>query len=484
MLINYQPISKIIGALLVLLGFTMFATAGISAAYNDTDWDSFLISGAITAGFGGLLWAYKFSHSNAIGKREGYLIVALGWVMMALFGSLPFMISGVSSSFTDAFFESMSGFTTTGASIFTDIESLPHGILFWRSLTHWIGGMGIIVLTVALFPLLGIAGIELFVAESPGPTADKIHPRIKETAKRLWFIYLGLTVLLYLLLWAEGMTGFDAINHAFATMGTGGFSTKNASIAYYPSATIQYTLILFMFIAGCNYAVIYYLLKGNFKKVWINEEFRYYSLFILVTALILGLWINFMVDGSYEKNFRDGLFQLVSLITTTGFVTADYTKWSPGLNMFFFMMLFLGACAGSTAGGIKFVRHMVFVKNTYLEFKRILHPRAIVRIKINKEVVAPRVLTHILVFLLVYLLLFVGATLIITIIGMDFMTTLGGVATTLGNVGPSIGNLGPVNNFAEVPESAKWVFSSLMLLGRLELFTVLILFTPFFWRNN
>lgn len=280
------------------------------------------------------------------------------------------------------------------------------------------------------------------------------------------------------------MTPFDAINHAFATMGTGGFSTKNASIAYYNSPLIEYTIIAFMFLAGCNYVVIYYMLKGNIRRVWIDEEFRYYSLFILIASLILGLWINFMVGGNYEINFRNGLFMLVSLVTTTGFVTADYTIWSPGLTMFYFLILFLGACAGSTAGGIKFIRHIVFVKNTYLEFKRILHPRAMIRIKINKELVAPKILTHILVFLLVYLLLFILGSLLITVTGLDFLSAIGGVATTLGNVGPAIGELGPMDNFSDTPKAAKWIFSVLMLLGRLELFTILIIFTPFFWRSN
>jgi len=469
---------------MMLLGAAMLATTSVSFYFGSDDLFSFLKSGTITFFFGALLWLYKFRSGTTVNKREGYLIVALGWVFMGLFGALPFYLSGVTPLFTDAFFESVSGFTTTGATIFDEIESLPEGILFWRSLTHWIGGMGIIVLTVALFPLLGIAGIELFVAEAPGPTADKVHPRIKETAKRLWFIYLGLTVTLFLLLWWEGMSPFDAINHAFATMATGGFSTKNASIAFFTSPLIQFTITLFMFIAGCNYVVIYYLLKGRLYKVWINEEFRYYSLFIVIASLVLGLWINYMAGGNYEENYRNGLFMLVSLITTTGFVISDYTQWSPGLTMFFFLTLFLGACAGSTAGGIKFIRHMVFVKNTYLEFKRILHPRAMIRIKINKELVAPRILTHILVFLLVYLMMFILGSLLITVSGLDFITAIGGVATTLGNVGPAIGKLGPLDNFSWVPMSAKWIFIALMLLGRLELFTILILFTPFFWRSN
>ncbi|MFZ1749814.1 MAG: potassium transporter TrkG [Saprospiraceae bacterium] len=482
--INFQPISNVVGVLMILLGFGMFMTAGVSYYHESYDAMAFIKSGCLAIIFGSIFWFYKFSASTTVNKREGYLIVALGWLFMGIFGALPFYIAGVTPYYTDALFESVSGFTTTGATIFSNIEALPPGILFWRSLTHWIGGMGIIVLTVALFPLLGIAGIELFGAEAPGPTADKVHPRIKETAKRLWFIYFGLTITLFFILWWEGMTPFDAINHAFATMGTGGFSTKNASIAHFTSPLIHYTIILFMFIAGCNYVVIYYMLKGKFQKVWINEEFRYYSLFILLASLILGLWINYMAGGSYEQNFRNGLFMLISLVTTTGFVIADYTQWSPGLTMFFFMLLFLGACAGSTAGGIKFIRHMVFVKNTYLEFKRILHPRAMIRIKINKELVPPRILTHILVFLLVYLMLFISGSLLITVTGLDFLTAIGGVATTLGNVGPSIGKLGPMDNFYSIPLTAKWIFTALMLLGRLELFTILIIFTPFFWRSN
>jgi len=419
-----------------------------------------------------------------VNKKEGYLIVSLGWVFMGIFGALPFYISGVVDNFTDALFESVSGLTTTGATIFEDIEVLPHGILFWRSMTQWIGGMGIIVLTIALFPLLGIAGIELFVAESPGPTADKLHPRIKETAKRLWFIYFGLTILLSIILTFEGLPLFDAINHAFTTMATGGFSTKNASIAHYDSALIEYTIIFFMFLAGCNYAMIYYGLKGNFKRVWNNDEFRYYVLFLVIIALFIGLVINFEIGGDYEKNFRNGLFMLVSVVTTTGFVTADYTDWSSGLTMFFFLLLFVGACAGSTSGGIKIIRHIVFVKNTFLEFRRILHPRALIRVKINHQVVAPRILTHILVFLLVYLMLFIMGSLIVTALGMDFVSTLGAVATSLGNVGPAIGDVGPMDNFSEVPIHAKKVLLFLMLLGRLELFTILILFSRSFWRTN
>jgi trk system potassium uptake protein TrkH len=348
--------------------------------------------------------------------------------------------------------------------------------------------MGIIVLTVAIFPLLGIGGVELFVAEAPGPTSDKIHPRIKETAKRLWFIYLGLTSTLIVLLFLNGMAFYDALNHGLTTMATGGFSTKNASIAYFNDPTIQYILALFMFIAGINYTVIYFGFKGKFKKVWNSDEFRSY-LYLVIGLIILVTLVVFGMRGSeFERSFREATFQIISIITTTGYVSADYTAWAPVLTLLFFILFFIGACAGSTSGGIKIIRHLVIIKNSFLELKRLLHPKAIIRIKIDKKVVTPRVMTHIQVFLLFYLILFALGSLVMTIILSDFeqpfLTSIGAVATSLGNVGPAIGQLGPMDNFASVPIAGKWVLTILMLLGRLELFTILILFTPYFWRKN
>jgi len=455
--------------------------------YQGGDEGPIALSALICIVFGApLLYFFKSVNGKGVNKREGYLIVALGWLSMTLFGMLPFIFSGVLPGIADAFFETASGLTTTGASVITDIEGTPKGILLWRSLTQWIGGMGIIVLTVALFPLLGIGGVELFVAEAPGPTADKVHPRIRETAKRLWLIYVALTGLLTLLLWAEGMTFFDAINHALTTMATGGFSTKNASVAYYTSPMIQYTLILFMFIAGINYTIIYYGLKGKLKKVWSSDEFRAYLFLTLILAVVITIGVHNApsIDQSLEKSFRDSLFQLVSVITTTGFITADYTSWSPGLTMLFFVLLFIGACAGSTAGGIKIIRHFVFFRNSFLEFKRLIHPRAIVPLKLNGEVVAGKILIHIFIFLLLYMILFVLGSLVLSLMGVDFLTAIGAVATSLGNVGPGIGKVGPVDNFAWLSPEVKWVLSFLMLLGRLEIFTILVLFTPYFWKSN
>lgn len=483
MKINVQPISNVIGALLVIIGGLMFCCIPVSLYYSSGDATALLYSASWTMIAGIISWQYRFRSSANVNKREGYLIVATAWLSMIFFGALPYYFSGTAAHVTDAVFESVSGFTTTGASIMSDIEGLPQGILMWRSLTQWIGGMGIIVLTVALFPLLGIGGIELFVAEAPGPTSDKIHPRIKEVAKRLWLIYVSLTALLFVILIIEQMPAFDAFNHALTTMATGGFSTKNDSMAHY-GPLIQYTVILFMFLAGTNYTIIYYSLKGKWHNVWSSDEFKFYAILISILAISCTVWIYQSTGSPLEQSFRDGLFQIVSLITTTGFVSADYTSWSPGLTMLFFILLFVGACAGSTSGGIKLIRHLVFLKNSLLEFKRLLHPRALIRIKINKQIVPPKVLTHILVFLLIYLILFVGGSLAVTLCGMDFTSSIGAVATSLGNVGPGIGDVGPVNNFAAVPTPAKWILSYLMLLGRLELFTMLIIFSPYFWRAN
>lgn len=482
--INIKPIARVIGGLQLLVGALMLTSIFFSLYYKSGDAQAFVISGGICLAIGGLLWFAVPKDNLDIRKREGYLIVALGWLSMVLAGTLPYLISGVIPHPIDALFETISGMTTTGASILTDIEATPRGILFWRSMTQWIGGMGIIVLTVALFPLLGIGGIELFVAEAPGPTSDKLHPRIQETAKRLWFIYVGLTALLGIILFFMGMSFYDAINHALTTMATGGFSTKNASMAHFNQPNIQYVIILFMFIAGTNYTVIHHLLRGKLKKVWRAEEFWAYLSVVVVLAGLLTFNVIYNTNYSFERSFRESLFQTVSLITTTGFVSADYSRWGDAALVLIFVMLFLGACAGSTSGGIKLVRHIVFFKNSILEFKRLLHPRAIVPLKLNGGVVAPRVMTHIIIFLLLYLFIFVVGSVIVAALGLDFNTAIGAVATSLGNVGPGIGKVGPIDNFAWLPYSVKFFLSFLMLLGRLELFTILVLFTPYFWKMH
>jgi trk system potassium uptake protein TrkH len=483
-MINYKPVIRVLGFLSVIIGLLMLTGLPFSIYFESGDAVPLLVS-AFTAMLLGLpLLIATRQGEKDIRKREGYLIVALGWLTMVTISMLPYLFSGVLSSVTDAFFETMSGMTTTGASVLTDIEATPKGILYWRSLTQWIGGMGIIVLTVAIFPLLGIGGIELFVAEAPGPTSDKLHPRIQETAKRLWLIYVALTGLLTVILYFAGMTFYDAINHAFTTMATGGFSTKNASMAYFDVPHIQYIIIFFMFMAGTNYSVIYLGLNGKFKRVWKNDEYRVYLFLVAFLTVVITIAVMRYSGTGFEQSFRDSLFQIVSLITTTGFVSTDYTQWSAGLTMTFFVIMFIGASAGSTSGGIKLVRHYVFFKNSILEFKRIIHPRAIVPVKLNGNVVRSRIRTHIIIFLLLYLFFFVIGSIVLAILGLDFLTAIGASATSLGNVGPGIGDVGPVDNFAWLPDSVKWVLSFLMLLGRLELFTILVLFSPYFWKSN
>ncbi len=484
-MINFRPVIRFSGILLMILGVFLLTALPVSWYHGGEDLEALLWSAVCCIGAGLPLWYFVRAKAGAnIGKREGYLIVAVGWFAMALFGMLPYLFSGLLPDFHDAFFETASGITTTGASVLTDIEAVPEGLLYWRSLTQWIGGMGIIVLTVALMPLLGIGGIELFVAEAPGPTSDKVHPRIRETAKRLWLIYVGLTVALGILLWAGGMHGFDAANHALTTMATGGFSTKNASIAHYDSPYIQYVITLFMIAAGTNFTIHYYLLKLRFGNVWKSEEFKTFLLIIAAVTLVITLSLALKGGTSWEKAFRESVFQTVSIITTTGFVSADYAQWAPGVVMLIFLLLFLGGCAGSTAGGIKIIRHLVFIKNSFLEFKRILHPRAVVPLKVSGVVVAPRVMTHIIIFLLLYLLLTLGGSLALSAMGIDFTTAVGATATSIGNVGPAIGNVGPTDNFAWLPPAAKILLSVLMIMGRLEIFTILVLFTPFFWKSN
>lgn len=487
-MINRPIIFNVLGVLLMTLAGFMLCTLPISLYFQSGDASSFVYASGISFLLGLLLWMGSRKCEKKVAKREGFLIVASGWLFISVFSALPYLFSGVFDQFVDALFESVSGLTTTGASIINDIEGLPKGILLWRSMTQWLGGMGIIVLTVAIFPLLGIGGVELFVAESPGPTSNKIHPRIKETAKRFWFIYIGLTFLLSFILLGSGMNYFDALNHALTTMSTGGFSTKNSSILYFQNPWIHYWIILFMFIAGTNYTLIYYGLKGKFKEIWKSDEFRTYLIFVLLLSVLVALIVHSCSNLTIEQSIRDAAFQVVSIITTTGFVSADYTAWTPLLVLVFFLLLFIGASAGSTSGGIKIIRHLVIFKNTFLELKRLLHPRAIIRIKVDGQIVSPRILTHILVFLLLYLMLFVFGSMIMIFILRDFsqpfLSAVGAVASALGNVGPAIGDLGPMDNFSAVPMSGKIVLMALMILGRLELFTIFILFTAFFWKKN
>ena len=476
----------------------MFITAGVSLLTSDGVVNEITSSAIIIISIGLILMLSNKNNIRQINKKDGYLIVTVGWLTMIFSGMLPYYMTDSISSFSNLIFESMSGYTATGSTIINDVESLPKSVIFWRSMTHWLGGMGIIVLAIAILPLLGIGGMQLFSAEAPGSgiSGDKIHPRISATAKRLWYIYVGLTFVETLALNFAGMSMFDAINHSMSNIATGGFSTKNNSLAYWNSIPeIQYIIIFFMILAGTNYLLIYSAFIGKFKKLFNNTEFIWYLSFIAVFVLVTTLVLFFNVDlsntefdhpeiyGKFESSFRHAFFQIVAVITTTGFVTGDFAGWTPFLTMLFFGLMFIGASSGSTSGGIKISRHLILIKNGFLEFKKALHPNAVLPLRYNHSVVKKAVIVNILAFFMLYLILFIIGAGVLSTQGLDFSSAVGGSAASLGNVGPAIGSLGPSLTYEGLSAFAKIWCSFLMLVGRLELFTFLIIFTPYFWRK-
>ncbi len=482
-MINFRTIINILGFLLLIEGLFLFSAIPVSLIYQEGDSYAFVFSGLIAILIGGISWILTRTSRLSLSKKDGYIIVTAGWMLFSFVGALPFVISGAIPSYTDAFFETMSGFTTTGASILNDIESLSHAMLFWRSLTQWIGGMGFIVLSLAILPLLGIGGMQLFIAEVPGPSPDKLHPRIKGTASRLWLIYVIFTLALIVLLWLGDMNLFDAICHSFTTMATGGYSTKQASIAYWDSPYIQYVITLFMFIAGTNFTLSYYALHLRFGRVFKNEEFRYYLGFVLGFTFLMATIMYFSMDVSAENSFRNSLFQVVSIMTTTGFITADYMQWTSVLWVMIVVLMFFGGSAGSTGGSIKIMRIVLVLKNSVLELKRLIHPNAVIPVRFNQQAINPSIVTNVLAFVSFYILIVVAGMVVMSAIGYDLDTSLGAVATCLGNIGPGIGLVGPVDSFSHIPDFGKWFLSFLMMIGRLELFTVLVLLTPEFWKK-
>lgn len=495
---HYKTIFHILGLLLLFNGGAMLIASLVSLFLDDGATSGLFLSTGITFGVGLSMMLLTRKEKREIKKRDGYLIVVLGWLVMVVFGTLPFLTTDSIDSLTDAFFETMSGYTATGATVIQDIEALPKSLILWRSLTHWLGGMGIIVLAIAILPLLGIGGVQLFSAEAPGVGGDKLHPRISDTAKRLWYIYVGFTALQALLLSLAGMSVFDAVNHAMSTMASGGFSSKNASMSYWNHLPlVQYIVILFMFLAGSNFVLIYLAIKGKFKRVFSDNEFRWYAGFVLAFAMISFIGIYTKVDlttassidhpqvfGKLESSFRHALFQVVAVITTTGLVTADFTSFTPFLTMLFFGLFFLGGSSGSTSGGVKVVRHLILIKNGFLEFKKALHPNAILSLRLNNTTIDQGFVFKILAFFILYMILFIIGAGVFSFLGLDFISAVGASASSLGNVGPGLGSVGPVLNYADLPMIAKWWSSFYMLVGRLELFTVLMLFTPYFWSDH
>lgn len=491
--IDFLIVLGILGAFIFFMGFALLLPLVIDLIYGEHHWDSWLISAGIAFTVGGSLWFF-FRPKEELRIREGFLVVSLTWLTLSLVGALPFIISGILPSYTDAVFETMSGLSTTGSTIMggttstgiinPDIEELPHSFLFWRSLAHWLGGMGIIVLSLAILPLLGIGGMQLFQAESPGPTADKLTPRVQETAKLLWVVYFAFTMAEFLLLWIHpSMDWFDALNHSFATLATGGFSTKNASIQAFDSAYIDTIITLFMFLAGINFAMHFRLLKGDHESFFNNRETRFYTLITLIGIIGVSFSLWFFDGRSILDAFRYGAFQVVAIITTTGFGTDDYELWYSFGAFFLFLLFFTGGSAGSTGGGIKMIRWMILIRNTGREIKQIIHPRAILPVRIGDRAIDANIQRTVLSFFILYMFIFGLGAFIISMFGYDLESSIGASISALGNIGPGWGEFGPTDSFAKLPYLAKWVLIMLMMIGRLEIFTVLIIFSPTFWKQ-
>lgn len=482
-MINIRFIVNLIGRLMLIESACFLLCVLISLIYDGTDIRAFLISAAITAGTGALMAYTVKAPDKILAKKDGYFTVTFVWLIFSLFGCLPFILSGSIPSFVDAFFETMSGFSTTGSSILNNIETLPHATLFWRSMTQWLGGLGIAVLFIAILPSLGIEGRDLYVAEVTGPTHNKMAATFKSSARKLWLFYLSCTLIETLLLWGGGMSFFDAICQSFATMGTGGFSTKQDSIAHWNSPYIQYVIILFMLIAATNFGLYYAVLKGEACKLIRDEEFRWYIIITLSATLLIAAGLYLIEWGGAEKCFRDALFQVSTIITTTGFATADYLLWPTLLGLILFVLMFTGSCAGSTSGGLKIIRVVLLFKNSLAEMKRIIHPNAVINVKYNTKSVHPTIMNSVMGFAILFIIVFCIGSVIMALFTEDIATACSAVLTSISNVGPGFGSIGPMDNFSQLNDFAKIFLAFLMLVGRLEIFTVLVLFTKAFWKK-
>lgn len=481
---RWRYILYVVGTLVLFFGLTMLVPVAFAFYFQDGSLKPLLQSMGLTTCTGLLFYGmFRKQRAAIISQREGMAIVAIGWTVVGFFGALPFYLADSSWTLVDAFFESVSGFTTTGSSILTNIEVLPKGLLFWRSYIQWLGGMGIIVLSIAILPFLGVGGMQLYKAEVPSPVPDKLKPRIRDTAVILWKVYALFSVAQIILLMFGGMTFFDAVCHAFTTMPTGGFSTKNASVAHFNSPYIDGVIIIFMLLAGINFSLHYQLLRGRPLAFWKDAECR----FFLATVLILILIVTWNVLGPIYDHvgqaLRYGAFQVVSIITTTGYATYNYEQWPAMSQLILLLCMFIGASAGSTGGGMKCLRIMLCFKYCYKELFSMVHPRAVTRIKIGGQIVSDDVMRSVLGFMALYIGLFGLSTVLLAGLGVDFVTSIGAVAACIGNIGPGFGMVGPVDNFALIPQMGKWLLIWCMLLGRLEIFTLLIFLVPEFWRK-
>jgi trk system potassium uptake protein TrkH len=484
--VNARHLIHIVSIILLALTIALAVTSAVSAYYGDGDTLAFIISTVVT-GLTGFVGYRRSSLDRDLSIREGYAVVSLSWIAIGVFGALPYLFTGTLGSPIAALFESVSGFTTTGATVFAEIEPLPHGILFWRSLTQWIGGMGIIVLGIAILPFLGVGGMQLFRAEVPGPTPERLRPRITQTAKLLWLVYAGLTIAQVVLYVLGDMSPFEAVLHAFTTLSTGGFSPRTASIGAYDSAYFDYVTIIFMYLAGINFTLHFHALTGKPKRYFQDVEWRVYSATVVGATLLVLL--PFAFNGHYaalgsERAIRDSLFQVVSIGTTTGFITEDYGLWPESTQLVLLLLMFIGGMAGSTAGGMKIIRVHAFMRQGITGLKRSLHPRAVLVTRVGRKVLRDDDLLNILGFILLFMLCFVAGALALTLLGNDLITSLGGSAAAIGNIGPGLGVVGATGNYGGLNALTQIVLIFLMLVGRLEIFTILLLFHRDLWRQR
>lgn len=477
---------RILGWLLLIEAVFLLMPAATSLYYGESDWLPFVSTSALTASVGLVLALRSRPTASHMGKRDGYLLTALVWVVFSFFGLIPFLFCSEPMTYSDAFFEAMSGFTTTGASVITSIDNMSHGVHLWRALMQWIGGMGIILFTLAVIPMLNHSGgMQMFNAEVTGITHDKISPRISQTAKSLWLIYIILTVILIALLWAGPMNLFDSICHAFGTISTGGYSSHSAGIAAWSgSVYIKLVLIVFMFLGGVNFGLIYKALHGNFTAIRQNDVFKMY---VGIIAMMLGFFaLSIVWQGkveSWQSVTIDPLFQIVSTITSTGFTVNNFESWGPFVLSLTFVMMFFGACAGSTSGGAKIDRILYLFKNADNELYRCIYPHSILSVKVNEKVVSPDLVNKVIAFLCIYMLLIVAGGMALTACGVPLVDSFFSSFSCISNTGLGAGVTGYGNSYDILPDAAKWILSLLMLIGRLEIFTVLVLLTPAFWRR-
>lgn len=479
---NYGVILKTLGALLASESIAMLPAMLLAVFYGEKATGAFGLSIALV-GITGIFLYHITPRRPNIGYREGFAIVAFGWLFISAFGALPFYLTGATSTYLDAFFESASGFTTTGASVIPDVEILPQSVLFWRALTHWLGGMGILVLTLAFLQTFRAGTMQMYKAESPGPVPGKLVPKMKETAQLLYGVYLVITLAEIILLKAAGLGWFDAVTHTFATVGTGGFSTKNASIGHFDSPLVEYIVTIFMLISAGNFAYYYYLFHGKWRALVQDEEFRFYGAVVGVSTVLIAVNLIGTHFQIWEEAFRAAFFQVGTIISTTGFATEDFDRWPDFSRSILFILMFLGGCSGSTGGGIKNIRMLLLIKVAGREFLKLLHPRAVIAIKYNGKAVPADVLANISGFFFLYISLFVASTMIVIAGGLDLISATSAVAATLGNVGPGFGAVGPMTNYAELPNFIKGWLAFLMIAGRLELYTILVVLLPKFYQD-